>query len=254
MKHISTRATRTAVVSASVFGLVAGASMASAQVPGGGTEGIPVKVDDTSLIVTVADKGEAPTEVTGTIANTTDAVFRCEVPPMPVDGGMSPRGYGQVTTAEAADEVMAFYANNIFTGPNVINPGDNLVSMGSMVDLLPAGSAMGSADGDTRTAHYAARVAGRTGDPRVGGQLQFTVPAGETVDYSAALGRPATGDRGQWQAAAVFMCQNQTTQNWFVYAGYEDVPGGADGDGTRSGSLDAGSLGSSGDNGSSVGS
>lgn len=238
-------AARGAMAAAAALALVAGAAPAIAQVPGGGFAGYVVKVDDSSLLVTVDDKGEAPVQVTGAIENTTEANFRCEVPQFDKGGVLTPIGYGQVTTAAVAVEVNNYYRARVFTGPSDTNADGTLISMGSLYDMFPSGSAVGSAETDTRTAHTEARVAGRAGDPKVGTDLQFTVPAGDTVNYTALLGPSSTGDRGQWRAAAVFMCRNTVTSDWFLYTGLEDIddPNPA-AEPDSSGSLSVGSLGS----------
>ncbi|MBB1024565.1 MULTISPECIES: hypothetical protein [unclassified Dietzia] len=245
MISTTTTAVRGAVAAAAALALVAGAAPALAQVPGGNPGGYVIKVDDTSLVVTVNDKGEAPTTITGSIQNTTDANFRCEVPQFNIGGQNTALGYGQVTTAAAAEEVREYYRTRVFTGPTDTNANGDLVSFGSALDIFPAGSAIGSAEAGPRQAHNEARVAGRTGDPRVNNALQFTVPAGGTVDYTAPLGVPATGDRGEWRAAAVFMCRNMVTNDWFLYIGLEDIedPNPAP-DRSTTGSLGAGSVGS----------
>lgn len=238
-------AVRGAAAVAAALALAAGAAPAVAQVPGGGFGGYVVKVDDASLLVSVDLKGEEPTQVAGTIQNTTGASFRCEVPSFDKGGISTPIGHGQVTTAEVASQVKEFYRTRVFTGPSDTNANGDLVSAGSLYDIFPTGSAVGSAETDTRTPHNEARVAGRTGDPRVGGQLQFSVPAETTVEYSAVLGPSATGDRGEWRAAAVFMCRNVETNDWYLYTGLEDIedPNPAP-EPEGSGSLSAGSLGS----------
>lgn len=245
MKSTTNTAARGAVAAAAALALVAGAAPAFAQVPGGDFGGYVVKVDDKSLLVTVNDKGESPTQVAGTIENTTDAAFRCEVPQFNIGGQNTALGYGQVTTAAAAIEVNEFYRTRVFTGPSDTNANGDLVSLGSVYDIFPTGSAIGSAETDTRTSHNEARVAGRTGDPRVANALQFTVAASQTVDYVANLGPSSTGDRGEWRAAAVFMCRNMVTNDWFLYTGLENIedPNPAP-EPENSGSLSSGSLGS----------
>ena len=65
------------IVATSTLALVAGAGVAGAQVPGGGTGGAVVKTDGTDLVVTVNDKGETPTRVSGAIENvSTASAFR----------------------------------------------------------------------------------------------------------------------------------------------------------------------------------
>ena len=246
MNSTTTRSLRGAVAAAAALALAAGVAPAAlAQVPGGNPGGYVVRVDDDAMVVTVNDKGEQPTQITGTIENTTTDNFRCEVPQFDVGGQLTAIGYGQVTTAAAAAETYEYYRTRVFTGPSDTNANGDLISCGSALDAFPAGSAIGSAEADTRQAHSEARVAGRTGDPRVNNALQFTVPAGTTVNYTAPLGVSATGDRGEWRAAAVFMCRNMTTNQWYLFIGLEDIvdPNPVP-EPESSGSLSAGSLGS----------
>ena len=239
-------AARGLIVATSTLALVAGAGVAGAQVPGGGTGGAVVKTDGTDLVVTVNDKGEAPTRVSGAIENVSTANYRCATPGLDMEG----ENPGQVTTAEVVKMAVHYYATNVFTGPEgfEVPQADAPLGFGSILDLVPAGSAVGSSQVDVRTAQQSARVAGRTGDPRVGTAAAFTVPAGQSVDWEAVLSPPATGDRGQWQAAALFYCINQSTQKHFVFHGYEDVPDSdvpaPEAGGSTAGRLDAGSLGS----------
>ena len=232
---------RGTVVAAAVAVLVAGTAVAGAQVPGAGTGGAVVKVDSDDLVVTVHDKGVDPTAVTGTIENTTASSFRCATPGPDMQGEFP----GQVTTSGVVREAVAYYRENVFTGASGIALGPfNPMGMGSLYDVLPAGSAAGSAEVDTRTAQMEARVAGRTGDPRVGTSPVFTVNAGQTVEWTALLGLPATGDRGEWRAAAMFYCVNQETNRHFVFHGYENLPEPGGQAPEASGSISAGSLGS----------
>ncbi|MFL0577757.1 hypothetical protein [Dietzia sp. 179-F 9C3 NHS] len=236
---------RGAVVSAAAVSLVAGAAMAGAQVPGGDTDGVVVVVDSRDLVVTVDDKGENPTQVTGSIQNTTRDNFRCATPGPNMEGEFP----GQVTTAGVVREAVDYYRTNVFTGATGIALGPlRPLGMGSLYDILPAGSSVGSAEVDSRTAQMEARVAGRTGDPTVGNSAVFNVNAGQAVNWTALLGLPATGDRGDWQAAAMFYCINQSSGQHFVFHGYEDVPdpevAEPESSGSASGSLNAGSLGS----------
>lgn len=243
MKLTSRSAIRGAVAASAATILAAGSAIAGAQVPGGGTDGVVVVVDSTDLVVTVNDKGEEPTQVTGSIENTTADNFRCATPGPDLEGEFP----GQVTTSAVVREAVNYYRNNVYTGATdmVMGPLEPL-GMGSLYDVLPAGSSAGSAEVDTRTSQMAARVAGRTGDPLVANNAVFTVSAGQTVNWTAALGLPATGDRGEWRAAAMFYCINQTTGQNFVFHGFEDIPEPepTETDDNGSGSLFAGSLGS----------
>lgn len=241
MKFTTRSALRGTVSAAAATALVVGTAVAGAQVPGGNTAGVVVHVDSTDLVVTVHDKGESPTEVTGTIENTTANNFRCATPGPDLVGEFP----GQVTTSGVVREAVDYYRTNVFTGASglALGPFEPL-GMGSLYDIVPAGSAAGSAEVDPRTAQMDARVAGRTGDPRVGTSTTFNVSAGQTVNWTALLGLPATGDRGEWRAAAMFYCINQVTNQNFVFHGYEDVPEPATPEPEASGSISAGSLGS----------
>ena len=239
-------AVRGVIASASVLALVGGAGVAAAQVPGGGTGGAVVKTDGTDLVVTVNDKGEVPTRVSGAIENVSTASYRCATPGLNMEG----ENPGQVTTAEVVEMAVQYYATNVFTGPEgfEVPESDAPLGFGSILDLVPSGSAVGSSQVDVRTAQQSARGSGRTGEPRVGNAAAFTVDAGQSLGWEAVLSPPANGDRGQWQAAALFYCINQSTQKHFVFHGYEDPTGldlpESETGGSSAGSLDAGSLGS----------
>ncbi|GAA1053736.1 hypothetical protein [Dietzia natronolimnaea] len=228
MNSTTTITARGAVAAAAALALAVGlAPAATAQIPGGNASGFVVRVDDPSMSVTTEKEldpvTELPVRVVGTITNTTNATFRCEVPQFNIGGPTTALGFGQVSTAATAAEVYEYYRTGVFTGPAVTNTNGGLVALGSVLDLFPAGSAVGSAETDTRAAHQTARVQGRTGDPRVGGALQFNVPAESTVNYTADLQPSATGDRGDWRASAIFMCRNTSTNDWFLFIGLEDI-------------------------------
>ena len=92
------------------------------------------------------------------------------------------------------------------------------------------------------------RALAAMGTANIGADYKFRgwpLSVGATVNYTATLGVPATGDRGQWKAAALFMCKNNVTGDWFLYTGLEDIedPNPAPDPGTT-GSLGAGSVGS----------
>lgn len=246
--NISTRSvTRGAVATAAVAAVAFGSTIAGAQIPGTGHQGQVVNTDSTALVVTVNDKGESPTTVTGSIQNSTGNTFRCGTPGYDLTGEFP----GQVTTADVVTEVLGFYRTNIYTGPDgFAAPGGGApISLGSVQELLPTGSATGSATVDTRAAQQAARVAGRTGDPRVGNAIAFNVTAGQTVDWTATLGVPSTGDRGEWRAAAMFYCIDQATKAHYVFHAFEPLPVSVDPEtpeepGVDTGVVTSGSLGS----------
>lgn len=201
--------------------------VAAAQIPGADNEGVVVITDSDLVKVTVNDKGQAPAQVSGSITNTGDRALRCATPGL--DGAEYP---GQVTEAAVVARAMNFYANNIYEPGGFAIPigGGGPVFAGSLYDILPGGSVGGSLLGDStaelveiREMQAAARLAGRTGDPRVGSATAFTLNAGQTSNWVADLAIPGTGDRGEWQAAGMFFCRhNSSPVENFVFAGYEN--------------------------------
>ncbi|MBB1032110.1 hypothetical protein G6027_14730 [Dietzia sp. SLG310A2-38A2] len=216
-----------ALISALVVGLGSPAA-AHAQVPGAIDTGTVVITDSNRLVVSVDAAQATATNVTGRIQNTTGTGFRCATPG--VQGLEYP---GQVTEAEIVARSMRYYANNIFqpiggVGLDITGIELDPIPIGSLLDILPTGSvnkALGATRSDLmdiRSAQEAARVAGHTGDPRVGGNVAFTVGANASVTWSAQLGAPASGQRTDFQAAALFFCTETTgARRAHVFAGYE---------------------------------
>lgn len=241
---------RGSIAAVAAAGLVAGAGLAGAQIPGGNTAGNVVKTDSNALLVGVNDTGPNAAQVTGTIQNTSENGFRCGVP-----GGDGVEHPGQATTTEVVMLAMEYYANNIYSGADGFDiPMVGEVQTGSLDDVLPGGGSSnmfgssGEDDVNVTTAQQAARVAGRVGDPLVAGEDAFTVAAGQTANWTAQMTTSSTGDRGEWQAAAMFYCIDQATNEHFVFAGYEGLAPGESPEPIvstdSSGSLSSGSLGS----------
>ena len=212
-----------AVTLAAATALAGGA--AAAQIPGANNGGVVVITDSDLVQVAVNDKGENPVQVTGSITNTGDRTLRCATP------GLDGEYPGQVTEAAVVVRAMNYYRNHIFEpGGFEIPLGGGVLFGGSLYDLAPGGSLAGSLLGDStaelieiRNMQQAARVAGRTGDPRVGNNTVFNLAAGATSNWVADLAPPASGDRGEWQAAAMFFCSYTTNPvESFVFAGFEN--------------------------------
>ena len=228
-------------------GLAAGTGLAGAQIPGGNTGGNVVKTDSNDLLVTVNDTAPNASQVTGSIENSTGNNFRCGVPAG--DGEELP---GQATTAQVVSLAMDYYTRSIYSGGDGFDiPMVGELNTGSLDDILPSGGSSGiggssEAGDDVTTAQQAARVDGRTGDPLVGGNSAFNVNASQTVNWTASMTVSSTGNRGEWQAAAMFYCIDQVTEEHYVFAGYEGLEPGESPDPVESdsGSLAAGSLGS----------
>lgn len=247
LTHITTLRTAAAVGLAAAATLAGGTAVA--QLPGAGNGGVVVRIDSDLVTVTVNDKGESPTRVTGTIRNTSPTTaMRCATPGQ--DGAEYP---GQVTEAEIVARSMVHYGNSIFSpigggGAGVggldlgsLAPG---LDIGSVTGILPSagegplGSLMG--EPSIADAQALARDLGRTGDPLVSGNAAFTLQPGQTRNWAAALARPITqdGERGEWQAAAMFFCSSTGDPTLhYVFAGYE---------GSDYAAIPEGSLGSSG--------
>ncbi|MGN7226975.1 hypothetical protein ACTHQW_11625 [Dietzia maris] len=204
--------------------------IASAQIPGAIDTGNVVITDSDRLVVRVNDADESATQVTGTIQNTTGNTFECATPG--VRGNKYP---GQVTEAEIVARSMKYYSKNVFVpiggveldvdAPINLDP----LAFGSLLDFFPTGS-FNAPVGNTRSEYmkiYAvqtdARINGHTGDPRVGGETAFNVSGNTTVNWTAALGTPATGIRTDFDAGAMFYCRNTSgsPERHYVFAGYE---------------------------------
>lgn len=239
---------RGAVAVVAAVGIAGGAGLAGAQIPGGNTGGNVVKTDSDALLVAVNNTAPNASRVTGSIRNSTNNDFRCGVP-----AGEGEELPGQATTAQVVSLAVLYYAQNIYSGADGFDiPLVGELNMGSIDDILPAGGSSGltgSSNGgdDVTTLQQAARVAGRTGDPLSGGNAAFDVAAGQTVNWAASMSVPSTGDRGEWQAAAMFYCVDRVTSQHYVFAGYEGLAPGESLEPIvtdRSGSLSMGSLGS----------
>jgi len=202
--------------------------VASAYIPGADNDGVVVITDSDLVQVAVNPKAPNAVQVTGSITNTGARPLRCGVPSA---DSAAADGPGQVTEAEVVTRSMDFYRTHVFEpGGFVVPMGGGVVTAGSLYNVLPTtGSLTGSLLGDSgaemvqiREMQKNARVAGHTGDPVVGTAAAFTLNAGQTSNWTANLAAPATGDRGDWQAAAMFFCRHTTApvEN-FVFAGYE---------------------------------
>lgn len=213
---------------ATVASLAAAAALvggiASAHIPGASNEGVVVITDSNLVQIEVADKGANPTKVEGTITNTSTLPMRCATP------GLDKEYPGQVTEAKVVEASMAYYRANIFApGGFELPMGGGVLTAGSLYDVLPGGSLTGSLLGapvaglvDIREMQQAARVAGHTGEPTVGNAAVFDLAAGQALNWTANLEPAASGDRGEWDAAAMFFCSTSSgAPTSYVFAGYE---------------------------------
>lgn len=235
--HTGRRHTVAALLSAA--GLVAGSGVAAAQfqpnaLPGTDDSRVQITVGTDLATVTVDAADADATEVTGTFTNTSEATLACANPSGPGDAGT-------VTEADLVDRSLAYLESNTLP-PAPPLPGLNT---GSLDVMLGSGSLGSLGLGDPaaieldgiQQAQEDERVAGHYGTAAV-----TTVESGATVDWSATLTVPS-GDRTDFNAAALFTCQQEG--QWYAFAGYEDGDDSDDSDGgDGGGSLSMGSLGS----------
>ena len=229
------RCRQVVVSSLATAGLFAGSqfAIASASLPGADFSGRVVITDSTSMSVAVNPHQPTTNNVTGHITNNTTTQFNCAVPGL--DNKTWP---GQVTEAQIVKDSMDYYSRNIFQESGFTAPVVGAMGTGSLYNILPSQSAansLGNATGtlqQIRTAQNAARVAGHTGDPRVGGNTTFNVGPGASVNWTAALGAPSSGSRTDFYAAAMFFCTSAGQS--YVFAGYEPGTPSLDGIGRLS--------------------
>lgn len=232
-RTISMRKTMTSALSVTILALGSLQGVAHASIPGADFSGRVVVTDSTALSVSVNPHLPSTNNATGQISNNTGTQFNCSVPGL--DGKAWP---GQVTEAQIVKDSMSYYSRNIFRESGITAPVAGTMGTGSLYNILPSQSAANSLGDDTgtlmqiRAAQSAARVAGHTGNPTVGGNTTFNVNAGATVNWTATLGAPSTGTRTDFYAAAMFFCTGAGQS--YVFAGYEPGTPNLDGFGRLS--------------------
>lgn len=212
---------RRALAAATVFatGAVLAPAAAHAQLPGADLTGRVVITDSTAVQVSVFAHTTADT-ISGSIRNTTGQTFRCAVP-----GLADAEHPAQVTEAQIVADSVEYYARNIYQESGFEAPMVGVLGTGSLYNMLPSGSAANSLGASTgmmmqiRTAQDAARLAGHTGIPRVGGNHAFNLGPNQSVTWTAALDHPNTATRTDFDAGALFFCTSNNQS--YVFAGYE---------------------------------
>ncbi|MDV8000781.1 hypothetical protein [Rhodococcus sp. IEGM 1408] len=243
------RPTRHAVVALlSAAGLVAGGGLAAADMspmalPGTNDGLIQVALGKGLATVVVNAAGADAAEVTGTFTNESNVLLYCS----DLSGGST----ATVTDAAIVSQSLAFMSGNLVPGnwDNQFTAAESgsVGSLGSAgTDGTPADELAGIQQDQDR-----ARLAGHYGTVDVG----FTVEPGEEIPWSATLTVP-TGDRTDFDAAALFTCRQARTfeyedypgeyfmdvdDQWYAFAGYEENVEQDNGSGS---SLSTGSLGS----------
>lgn len=235
--HIRTRRHTIAAVLASA-GLVAGSGVAAAQtvspnaLPGTDDSAIQVAVGHDLATVEVDDVDETSTEVEGTIENTSDGPLNCAALDSPATSDAV-----TVTNADLVDRSLAFLTDNLVAGGGGLGiPGLN---PGSLDVMLGTGSLGSLGLGDPAAVELDAIQQGQDAAELAGhyGTAQgFTLAEGETEEWTATLSVP-TGDRTDFDAAALITCEQD--DQWYAFAGYEEDD---DSNGNGGGSLDLGSL------------
>ena len=225
MISFTTAAIRAAALSAAAGVIVGAAGTAVAQVPGADPSGLAVITDSTAVTVTVDAATADATQVTGKLTNTTGNAFSCYTP------GVSNKQYpNALTEAAVVRKAMDYYRANLYYPIGGIQaPVGDPVPIGSLYDFLPSGSlgtmlgAGPSAMLEIRAMQELARINGHTGDPKAGAATTITVPANGSVNWTAALGIPASNVRTDFEAAGLFFCQDTVTKKNYVFAGYEQA-------------------------------
>lgn len=239
--HIRTGRRHTIAAILASVGLVAGSGVAAAQMqpqalPGTDDSTIQIAVGHNDLAeVQVDEVGDESTEVTGTFTNNSDGTLTCSAP-----GATPPGDAGTVTYADLVDRSQAYLTGNLVVGGGGLaipglNPGsvDVMLGTGSLGSLGLGDPAAVELDA-IQQAQDQARLAGHYGTVAA-----FDVEAGEDHEWTATLSVPS-GDRTDFDAAALFTCVQD--EQWYAFAGYEEDD--SQGDNGGGGSLSMGSLGS----------
>lgn len=200
-------------------GVALAPATAQAQLPGADLTGRVVITDSTAVQVSVFAHSTADS-ISGSIRNTTGQSFRCAVP-----GLAGAEHAAMVTEAQIVADSVEYYARNIYQESGFEAPMIGVLGTGSLYNMLPSGSAANALGASTglmmqiRTAQDAARLAGHTGIPRVGGNHAFTLGPNQSATWTASLDYPNTPTRTDFDAGALFFCtaNNQS----YVFAGYE---------------------------------
>ena len=203
--------------------------------PGTDDSTVQVTVGAELATVSVDEADKNATAVTGALTNDSDGALTCATP-----GKFGVSDGGTVTDEALVDRSLAYLAGNILPSTG------GLVDTGSLAARLGSGSLGSLGLGDPaaveldaiQQAQDQARLAGHYGTV-----TGFTVAAGESQDWTTTLSVPS-GDRTDFDAAALFTCTDENGQ-WYAFAGYENDDNGNGGGGSLDlGSLGAGSLGS----------
>ncbi|GGG78967.1 hypothetical protein [Corynebacterium pelargi] len=216
----------TAIAVALSFGALALPAHAANVVPGAETTADVVVTDSTALEVKVHPADAAATAIRGEVRNTSEQTFVC-AGPKGNDGTA-----GDVAPAELVAKSAAYYQAHLYrVAPELPVKSPKLPIFGQLnLGTLDLGSSQGALQGsgpllgqangirNTIAKEYsAARMAGHVGLIK-----KFTIPAGETVEFEAALPAPAKGARTDFQAAAFLMCTPSESKQPHVFTGYEE--------------------------------
>lgn len=254
---ISTSMKGLAAASATAALVVGGAGLASAQnvIPGDDTDGRTVIVSPGGMDIDIVSVDRVAGQVTVSLTNGTGQTMRCEAPSEDEDA----RYGGTVTTAEVVDMSNQFYSSYQDTRYEEVVHGSvgNIVSLWPLGQLIPTGSVTQflsdrvQFEGQIAQAHQQAKQ-----DGLVGTTAAFTINNGQTIERSVQLGQPAVSPRGDSLLGFFTICGaggTQGSQQLYAWSAFEEGwPPADDGEGDT-GSLAAGSLGSSDDADGSLG-
>ena len=221
--------TAAAVIASTTALLFGSSAVASAQtpvslLPGASSDGSVAVTDSPRVQVTVgANDGGDTVEVT--IANKYDGRFSCFAPGVSADEDKPAQLPNTVTEAAIVAKAVDYYR----TWPNVPSDGVNVPLLGvipsnGFLEFVPEGL-LGSLFGKQLNARaelfrmwQQAQLAGHNGAIPV-----FELAPGATHTVTVTLNKPGSGERKDFEAAALVYCtdSNDPNQQQYVFAGYE---------------------------------
>lgn len=224
-RHVLQRLGATAfvgVVSAGALLSTAGISAADpgitpyGQLPGVDYAGTVVITDSDSASVVVDDVNVETGQVTGTVTNDFAAPLVCQVP-----GANGEKFNNAVTNSGLVGLAFDFYRNNVILPDGDFHSGTGAATveapMGSVYGFFPSGSLGELLDDKAklRVESNQAKLAGEFGTV-----TPMTVAAGATSTWTSQLSPSTTGERADFDAAALFYCTADGKS--YVFAGDEN--------------------------------
>lgn len=206
-------------------GLITSEAAAANVVPGADGAAKVVVTDAADMTVTIPATGAGMTSITGSVKNNTDAAFTC--------AGVSGKDAfgGDIAPADIVANSEQYYRTNLYREfPKIAVNTPSLPVVGAIsLGEIDLGSAESSFQGFGSLAGKAnktrSEIAKRYSTARMAGHVgqveKFEVEPGGNHQFTAQLPAPTAGARTDFDAAAFFMCIKQSTQQPYVFTGYE---------------------------------